>query len=181
MPVAHTPGLDFPSNLLREGHGRDRRPGPLPPLRLLRLAIRPPRACCMEQSWNNRAAESLCFPVFARKHCSLDLSFSSARRARHSIRVPFSISPFALVWSSTFGFRIRSCRLCALRALCGKSARQPGHSRVTIPLHQTPMFPAFSLRDCYRIGRHFIAKNYFATPNPPRHGSNPPLPASIIK
>jgi hypothetical protein len=35
----------------------------------------------MEQSWNNVRAKTLCFPAFARKHCSIDLSFSFARRA----------------------------------------------------------------------------------------------------
>ena len=47
---------------------------------LPRLATRPPpRACCMEQSWNNGADKSLCFPAFARKHCSIDFRFSFAR------------------------------------------------------------------------------------------------------
>jgi hypothetical protein len=36
----------------------------------------------MEQSWNNAAAKGLRFPAFARKHCSIDLSFSFARGAR---------------------------------------------------------------------------------------------------
>jgi len=41
-----------------------------------------PRACSMEQSRNNARAKSLCFPASARKHCSIDLRFSFARRAR---------------------------------------------------------------------------------------------------
>jgi hypothetical protein len=31
----------------------------------------------MGQSWNNVRAESLHFPAFPPKHCSIDLSFSS--------------------------------------------------------------------------------------------------------
>ena len=38
-------------------------------------------------AWNSRGtnvhAKSLCFPASARKHCSIDLSFSFARGARH--------------------------------------------------------------------------------------------------
>jgi len=37
----------------------------------------------MEQSWYNGRAKSLRFPASALKHCSIDLSFSSARGARH--------------------------------------------------------------------------------------------------
>ena len=40
-----------------------------------------PRANCMVQSRNNAAVKSLRFPAFARKHCSIDLSFSFARGA----------------------------------------------------------------------------------------------------
>jgi len=35
----------------------------------------------MEQSWDNVRAKRLRFPAFARTHCSIDLSFSFARRA----------------------------------------------------------------------------------------------------
>src|SRR5262245_61311307 len=35
----------------------------------------PPRASCMEQSWNNVRAKSLRFSAFALKYCSIDLEF----------------------------------------------------------------------------------------------------------
>jgi len=40
-----------------------------------------PRDSLMEQWWNNARAKSLRLPALARKHCSIDLSFSFARRA----------------------------------------------------------------------------------------------------
>jgi hypothetical protein len=46
-----------------------------------------PRANYVEQSWDNVRAKSLCFPAFAPKHCSTDLRFFLARRARLSRKV----------------------------------------------------------------------------------------------
>jgi len=54
---------------------------PCSALALTLAAQSSPRACQVEQSRNNVRAKSLCFPAFARKHCSIDLKFSFARGA----------------------------------------------------------------------------------------------------
>jgi hypothetical protein len=59
-----------------------------PPLRLF-----PPHANCVEQSWNNGLAKTLHFPVFPIKHCSVDLQFIFARRARRHHRDSSRLPP----------------------------------------------------------------------------------------
>ena len=48
------------------------------------IAAGQPRTGCAEQSRNIARAKILRFPALARKHCSIDLSFSFARGARRS-------------------------------------------------------------------------------------------------
>jgi len=47
-----------------------------------RESLASPRACSVEQSWNNVHAKSLHFPASPQKHCSIDLRFFLARGPR---------------------------------------------------------------------------------------------------
>jgi len=55
-----------------------------------------PRACSVEQSWNNVHAKSLCFPALSRKHCSIDLRVFLARGPREQSHLRLAATVFKL-------------------------------------------------------------------------------------